>query len=91
MDYNGRYKEARRQFDELDAEDRARFLLEASLSTIAKGLEWAGQELADSLEETIGNTYRRSSESTGRETPGAAEPETSQHQTPRNGSSSTGT
>lgn len=81
MASDDRYREARRRFDDLEGEQRARFLLEASLSTIARGLEWAGQQLADSLDETM----RRSADE--RAEPGPAEPETAQQQTPRNESS----
>lgn len=84
---DNRYKEARRRFDDLDVEDRARFLLEASLSTIAQGLQWAGQQLADSLDETMRGSRRGGSGRREGGEPGPAEPETSQRQTPRNGAS----
>lgn len=81
------YREARRRFDDLDVEQRARFLLEASVSTIAHGLEWAGQQLADSLDETVHQSKGGRSEAADEADPGPAQPETAQRQTPRNGSS----
>jgi len=83
------YDEARRNFDDLDVEDRARFLVEATASTLANGLMQAGEALADTLEETIRRARERSGPSS-RQGPGAAEPETSQRQSPRNGTHDTG-
>ena len=78
------YDETRRNFDDLDVEDRARFLVEATASTLANGLVQAGEALADTLEKTIRRARERSAPSP-RQGPGAAEPETSQRQSPRNG------
>ena len=83
-DARTQYDEARRNFDDLDVEDRARFLVEATASTLANGLLQAGEALADTLEETIRRARERSGPSSG-QGPGAAEPETSQSQAPRNG------
>lgn len=87
MASDDRYREARRRFDDLEVEQRARFLLEASLSTIAQGLEWAGQQLADSLDESMHGSKRGRSDAAEGTEPGPAEPETAQRQTPRNESS----
>lgn len=85
MATDDQYDQARRRFEELDVEKRARFLLEASVSTLADGLEQTGRVLAEGLEEVLHRSGRapRSSERTDR--PGAAEPETAQRQTSRNG------
>jgi hypothetical protein len=85
-----RYDEARRNFDDLDVEDRARFLIEATASTLAHGLLRAGEALADGLEDVIRQARTQAAPSTGKRGAGAAEPETAQRQAPRNGSSSSG-
>ena len=85
-----RYDEARRTFDDLDVEDRARFLVEATASTLAHGLLRAGEVLADGLEDAIRQARKQSRRSTGSEGPGAAEPETAQRQAPRNGPQTSG-
>lgn len=81
-----RYDDARRHFEELEVEERARFLLEASVSTLAQGLEQAGRVLSDGLDEIFHHTDRTSRSSGEAERPGAAEPETAQRRAPRNGS-----
>lgn len=84
------YDEARRSFDDLEVEDRARFLVEAAASTLAHGLVQAGEALADGLEEAIRRARRRSARPKEPRGPGAAEPETAQRQAPRNGSGASG-
>jgi len=81
------YDQTRRDFEELEVEEQARFLIEASASTLAEGLERVGRILADELEEVMGRPDR-SSAASGETGPGAAEPETAQRQAPQNGSSS---
>jgi hypothetical protein len=81
-----RYDEARRNFDDLDVEERTRFLVEATASTLAHGLLQAGEALADGLEEAIRQARTRSPHRSERDGPGAAEPETAQRQAPRRGS-----
>jgi hypothetical protein len=85
-----RYDEARRTFDDLDVEERARFLIEATASTLAHGLLRAGEALADGLEDAIRQAQKRSRRSKGKRGPGAAEPETAQRQAPRNGPRTSG-
>lgn len=80
-----RYKEARRHFDDLDVEGQARFLIEATASTLANGVLQAGKVLADGLEDLLRDARHGSTAS--RSGPGAAEPETAQRQAPRSGSS----
>lgn len=79
------YDQARRRFDDLDVEKQARFLVEASVSTLAQGLEEAGQVVADGLEDVLRRTGRGSGSSGQTEQPGPAEPETAQRQTSRDG------
>lgn len=88
MATDDRYDQARRRFEELEVEERTRFLLEASVSTFAQGLEQAGRALADGLDEIFHGAERTSHSSGEAERPGAAEPETAQRQAPRNGSAS---
>ena len=44
------YRRAREVFDELDIEDRAVFLLEATVTTFARGIEQAGRAVARELD-----------------------------------------
>lgn len=78
------YDRMRRDFEELDFEEQAQFLIQASASTLAKGIEQVGRALADGL----GDVMHRRRRSSGTSGPGAAEPETAQRRTPKNGSSS---
>lgn len=80
------YDKTRRNFEDLDVEERARFLVEGTASTLAHGLLQAGEALADGLEEAIRQTRRRSARRSEKRGTGAAEPETAQRQSPRNGS-----
>lgn len=88
-DRRTRYDEARRNFDDLSVEERTRFLVEATASTLAQGLLQAGEALADGLEDVIRQARRRSARRSESHGPGAAEPETAQRQAPRNGSHDT--
>jgi len=90
MPSRDRYDRLRRHFQELETDERARFLLEASVSTLAQGLEQAGQALADSLEQVVRQEHRASGSSEEARQPGAAEPETAQRQAPCGGDSSSG-
>lgn len=79
-----RYDQARRRFDELDVEEQACFLVEATATTLARGVEQAGELLATGLEDVLRQAKQRTS-ARDRESPGAAEPETAQRRTPRSG------
>lgn len=70
--HSERYHETRRQFDELRLEDKAVFLLEATVSTLGRGLEQAGRVLGDALE----NAFNEAERAAGKET-GADDPEPS--------------
>lgn len=80
------YDQMHRDFEELEFEEQAQFLIEASASTLARGIEQVGQVLADGLGDVM-HRSRRSSGASGTSGPGAAEPETAQRQAPKNGSS----
>ena len=80
-----RYDEARRQFDELDIEEQASFLVEATASTLARGVLQVGTMLADEIENVLRGT--RPGSDSRRQGPGPAEPETSQRRTSRSGAS----
>jgi len=82
-----RYDQAREHFDELDVEEQARFLVEATATTLAWGVRRAGAVLADGLEDVLRRT--RGEATSSDRGPGAAEPETSQRQSPRSGSQET--
>lgn len=56
------YQEARRKFDDLRIEDKAIFLLESTVTTLARGLEEVGRVIADSLEKTFESAERRRSD-----------------------------
>lgn len=81
-----RYDEARSSFDDLDVEERARFLVEATASTLAHGLLRAGETLAEGLEDAIRQARSRTARADRPRGSRAAEPETAQRQTPRDGS-----
>ncbi len=51
--HSEQYREARRQFDDMRLEDKAVFLLESTVSTLARGLEEVSKVVADSLEKTF--------------------------------------
>jgi len=68
-------------FEELELEEQAQFLIKASASTLARGIEQIGQVLADGLEDVMHRSHR----SPG--APGTSGPETAQQQAPKNGSS----
>ncbi len=75
------YEQTRRRFDEMEVEQQAQFLIEASASALARGIEQAGKVLAEGLQDVVRRPHRSScaSEESG---PGAAEPETAQRQAP---------
>lgn len=60
--HSERFHEARRQFDDLSLEDKAVFLLEATVSTFARGLEQAGRALGDAMEQAFAEAERSARE-----------------------------
>ena len=82
------FRQVRHDFQDLDIEQQAQFLIEASASTLARSIEQAGQMLAKGL----GDAMHRACDASGPagEGPGPAEPETAQRQAPRSDSVSSG-
>lgn len=81
-----RYDQTRRDFDAMNLEEQATFLVEAGVSTLARGIEEAGHALADGLEDMFDEARRSrcsASDPTTESGPGPAEPETSQRQAPK--------
>lgn len=50
------YKRVRTDFEDLEIEDKALFLLEATVSTVARGIERIGRGLADEFEKARGRS-----------------------------------
>lgn len=80
------YQRTRDTFNEMELEDQAAFLVEATASMLARGLEEAGRVMADGLDELFRHSTRRKRRPSGASGPGPAEPETSQQRSPRGGS-----
>jgi len=79
-----RYERTKHDFSELNTEEQASFLIEATASVLAQGLEEAGRRVAEELESLFRRSGRSSSRDRGKDArPGAAEPETSQRTAPR--------
>lgn len=84
--HSEQYREARRRFDDLRIEDKAVFLLESTVSTLARGIEEFSRAVGDSLEKAFEEAESR------REPRPAEEPETppaSPSSGPENGTSAT--
>lgn len=77
------YNDARRRFEDLKLEEQASFLVEAGASTLAHGVREVGDVLADGLKDALRTARSRAASSPKEDRPGAAEPETSQRQAPR--------
>lgn len=80
------YDQTRRQFDDLTPDEQAQFLIEATASTLAHGIERVGKVLARGLQDTVRRAQQQSPAGSA-SGPGAAEPETAQRQRPRDGAS----
>ena len=79
-----RYERTKHDFSELNTEEQASFLIEATASVLAQGLEEAGRRVAEELESLFRRSGRSSPRDRGKDArPGAAEPETSQRTAPR--------
>lgn len=63
------YKRIRTEFEDLQIEDKALFLFEAMVSTVARGIEQVGRGFA----EEVDNAFRRAARSTEEAEAGAAE------------------
>ena len=86
--HSKQYRQAREAFDDLKIEDRAVFLLEATVSTVARGIEDAGRALANELDRMF-STFRQEgpeapqSAASASPGPGPAEPPTANQTAPR--------
>ena len=78
-DSQERYRNLRESFDELQIQDKALFLVEATVSTRARGIEQAGQTLADEMGDVFRSEEARHHE---RRSPDAARPPSSERQAP---------
>ena len=86
--HSKQYRQAREAFDGLKIEDRAVFLLEATVSTVARGVEEAGRVLANELDRMFSAFHsegERGPETSSRSasSPGPAEPPTAEQTAPR--------
>ncbi|MGI9174782.1 MAG: hypothetical protein ACR2GR_05645 [Rhodothermales bacterium] len=82
--HSKQYRQAREAFDHLKIEDRAVFLLEATVSTVARGVEDAGRVLANELDRMF-SAFRQEGPEASRSaaSPGPAEPPTAKKTAPR--------
>ncbi len=78
MSTDDSFNRVRHDFEDLEIEQQAQFLIEASASTLARGIEQLGQTLAEGLGDTMRNSCGGAASSD--EGPGPAEPETAQRQ-----------
>lgn len=79
------FHRVRRDFEALQIDEQAQFLIRASASTLARGIEQAGKALAAGLGETMHQACSPTpphKDTPGAEEPGPAEPETAQRQVP---------
>lgn len=70
-----KYKRVRTEFEDLEIEDKALFVLEATISTVARGIEQFGRGFADEIEKTFQWAARRAEEAE-KEAKAAADAET---------------
>ena len=84
------FHRAHRDFEALEIDEQAQFLIQASASTLARGIEQAGKVLAAGLGETVHRACASTTlhkDTPHKDTPdgggpGPAEPETAQRQAP---------
>ncbi len=58
----GRYDDTRRAFEELSPEEQARFLLEATASSLMRGIEFVAGAVADEMESAVRKAREKSEE-----------------------------
>lgn len=56
------YKRVRTDFEDLTIEDKALFLLEATVSTVARGIEQIGREFAEEVDKVCRRSWEREAE-----------------------------
>ncbi len=81
------YEDTRRTFDDLPLEDKAVFLIEATASTLARGLQQAGHALAEEVDRAFSGERRKKREASTADASGAAEPPTGERRAPRSADS----
>lgn len=79
------YQRTRDTFNDMKLEDQATFLVEATATLLARGIEEAGRVMADGIDEIFRPRTARKQRSSASEGPGPAEPETAQQRRPRGG------
>ena len=82
-DSSSRYDDTRRRFDDLNMEEQARFLVEATATTVARGLVQASKTVAEGLEDVIRDARKGRTQASEPGQPGPAEPEMAQQRSPR--------
>lgn len=83
------YRRTRDSFNEMNVEEQATFLVEATASMLARGVEEAGRVVADGLSDIFRPRKQRKRRGKGAHGPGPAEPETAQQRRPHGGTSDT--
>ena len=71
------YRRARKDFDGLDLQHQASFLVDATVSFLARGIETAGRTLASELEDIVERRQKQSPEGAPEDSPDP--PPTSEH------------
>lgn len=79
------YRRVRDTFNKMNVEEQATFLVEATASMLARGVEEAGRVVADSVNDIFRPKTRREHRSSDGPGPGPAEPETAQQRCPHGG------
>ncbi|GEM_PF-3237974 len=75
-----RYRRVRSEFDDLETEDKVLFLMEAAVSTIARGVDEFGRAVSDELNKAFSRRAerrRRHDEGSGKTAAGSSENDTS--------------
>jgi hypothetical protein len=84
------YRRARETFNKMNVEEQATFLVEATASVLARGMEEVGRVVADGLSDMFQpKGQRQRHDAAHPHGPGPAEPETAQQRRPRGGSHET--
>jgi hypothetical protein len=88
------YRRTRETFKKMNVEEQATFLVEATASVLARGMEEVGRVVADGLSDLFRPKDRQRRRAAhphgpGPHGPGPAEPETAQQRRPRGGSHET--
>lgn len=77
------YRRTREAFERMKVDEQASFLVEATASILARGVEQIGRTIADGLDDLFRGAQSTASAPHRDRGPGPAEPETSQQRRPR--------